>query len=254
MAFLIRITCLVLLTLSLPAAGFDHSSWDHLLKAHVRLLRGGVATQVDYEGMWRDRNRLKGYLDALAAVPRNTYESWSRSEQLAFLINAYNAWTVELILSRQPRVRSIKELGTLFKSPWKFLFIPLLGEKRSLDDLEHGLIRSFSEPRIHFAVNCASVGCPALQPEAYGADRLELQLEAATRGFLADRTRNRLAKGRLELSSVFQWYRKDFGDLGEFLARYGQALGLDAETAARLGRGQVEITFLAYDWSLNGPT
>jgi hypothetical protein len=225
-----------------------------LLKAHVRPLRGGVATQVDYDGMARDRGPLKAYLGDLAAVAPAVYEQWPRSERLAFLLNAYNAWTVELILSRQPRVRSIKELGTLLQSPWKLRFIPLLGEQRSLDSLEHGLIRPFGEPRIHFAVNCASVGCPALQPEAYVPQRLEAQLEAATRGFLRDRTRNRLADGRLEVSSLFDWYRTDFGELRSFLERYGESLGLDPAQRKALAEGRMRIRYLLYDWSLNGAT
>lgn len=252
MAF--RIACLLLLAASLQAEGFDHGAWDRLLKAHVRPRGGGVATQVDYEGMARDREPLKAYLEDLAAVAPAAYERWPRSERLAFLVNAYNAWTVELILSKQPRVRSIKELGTLLQSPWKLRFIPLLGERRSLDDLEHGLIRPFGEPRIHFAVNCASVGCPALQPEAYVAQRLDAQLEAATQGFLRDRTRNRAADGRLEVSSLFTWYRADFGELRSFLGRYGEALGLDPAQRSALAEGRMRIRFLPYDWSLNGTT
>jgi hypothetical protein len=177
------------------AQSFGHGTWDGLLQRHVKPILGGVATQVDYGGMARERVQLKGYLDALAAVPEADFRRWPRDERLAFLINAYNAGTVELVLTRWPKLDSIKDLGSLLGSPWKKRFIPLLGGTRSLDDIEHGMIRAkgaYAEPRIHFAVNCASVGCPALRPEAYTAARLDAQLADATRRFLGDRTRNRV--------------------------------------------------------------
>jgi hypothetical protein len=136
-------------------------------------------------------------------------------------------------------------------------FIPLLGQTRSLDDIEHGLIRAkgaFEEPRIHFAVNCASVGCPALRPDAYTAARLDAQLADATRRFLADRTRNRLADGTLEVSSIFKWYGDDFeraGGLRAFLASQGKALGLTDAERQGLRDGSLKIVFLDYDWRLN---
>jgi len=123
-------------TLSLAAATFDHSAWDTLLKTHVVEIDQGRATQVDYSGMARDRAALKTYLAATSAVTPAAFDAWTKDEQLAFLINAYNAWTVELILTAYPNLESIKDLGSLFQSPWKKRFIPLLGETRSLDDIE----------------------------------------------------------------------------------------------------------------------
>lgn len=243
------------------AAGFDHSGWDALLKRHVVPIRDGRATQVGYAGMRADDAQLERYLAATAAVSRASFDAWSKEEQLAFLINVYNARTVELVLSGYPGIESIKDLGTFFQSPWKRRFIPLLGEKRTLDDIEHGLIRGserYKDPRVHFAVNCASIGCPALQPGAYTASRLDIQLEDAARHFLSDRTRNRLEGDTLEVSSIFKWYREDFEQgwrgatsLGGFLALYRQALGLDESTAKRLVSGDVDIEFLDYDWRLN---
>ncbi len=242
----------------LAHASFDHSAWDSLLRRHVHDIANGTSTQVDYAAMAQERATLKRYLDALAAVPRVQFDSWRPAEQLAFLINAYNAWTVELVLSRYPDLASIKDLGSLLQSPWKKRFIPLLGETRSLDNLEHGLIRGserYAEPRIHFAVNCASIGCPALRAEAYAGDKLDAQLADATRAFLADRSRNRLEGERLRVSLIFKWYREDFdrarGSLGNWLAEQAPALGLAETQAAKLKSNAMSIDFLDYDWRLN---
>jgi hypothetical protein len=245
----------------LQAEPFDHGVWNELLGRHVVVLRGGQATQVNYRELAADRAQLGRYLAALSAVSQDEFDRWARSEQLAFLINAYNAWTVELILQADREIDSIRDLGSLWRSPWAKPFVPLLGEVRSLDDIEHGLIRGsgrYAEPRIHFAVNCASIGCPALRPEAYLGARLEAQLEDATRLFLADRTRNRAGSGVVEVSGIFRWYRGDFEagwrgarSLGQFLALYGDALGLDDAGRRRLSGGQTRITFLDYDWRLN---
>lgn len=250
-----------LLAVSAQAAGFDHAVWNSLLQRHVHVLGQGQSTQVDYAGMARERARLRTYLDALAAVRSREFDRWPKSERLAFLINAYNAWTVELVLTRYPDLRSIKDIGGVFSSPWKKRFIPLLGQIRSLDDIEHGLIRAegaYEEPRIHFAVNCASVGCPALRREAYDAARLDAQLEDATRQFVGDRTHNRVGGQSLQVSSIFKWYRDDFEtswrdarSLGAFLALYGAALGLDEAQRTRLVAGDMDISFLDYDWRLN---
>lgn len=240
---------------------FDHSLWNNLLQKHVEPLRGGSATVVDYAGFKGDREQLKRYLNQLSAVSRGTFEQWSTSTQLAFLINAYNAWTVELILTEWPDLDSIKDLGGFFTSPWKKRFIPLLGEKRTLDDIEHEMIRGwdrYQEPRIHFAVNCASLGCPALRREAYSGPKLNAQLEEQTHLFLADRSRNRLEEGTLRLSPIFDWYREDFekgwqgyDHLSEFLLDYSEALDLTPKARQQLKQGKLDIAYTDYDWSLN---
>jgi hypothetical protein len=261
----IMLTFLVLqstaFALPVQAAEFNHATWDTLLKKHVFPLRGGQSTQVDYARLKADRGQLKQYLVSTSGVTRAKFDRWSYAAQLAFLINIYNAWTVELILTTYPNLTSIKDLGSFLQSPWKRHFIPLLGKTRSLDDIEHGLIRDsgrYNDPRIHFAVNCASIGCPALQPEAYVADKLNAQLEDATRKFLSDRTRNRLDKDTLKVSSIFKWYREDFekgwrvaNNLEQFLSIYRQPLELDSKTTNRLSSGKIAIKFLDYDWQLN---
>lgn len=246
------------------AEGFDHRLWDALLKQYVAEIDGGHSTAVDYDAFAANRKRLQQYLEALSDVSQAEFDSWPTDAQLAFLINAYNAWTVELILTEWPEVESIKDLGSLFSSPWSKSIAPLLGDQLSLNDIEHQWIRGsgrYQEPRIHFAVNCASVGCPALRSEAYVAERLSEQLDEQTRMFLADRSRNRLGSEYLELSSIFKWYRKDFergwqgyNGLVEFLSDYADALDLDSVEIDALATGDIEIDHLDYDWGINAIT
>ena len=202
---------------------------------------------------------LARYLETLSAVSPAEFDRWSEARQLAFLINAYNAWTVELILRHYPGIDSIREIGGWFRSPWKLSFFDLLGKRRSLDELEHEMIReNYAEPRIHFAVNCASIGCPALAREPYRGDELERQLEAATQRFLSDRQRNGLSKGALRVSPIFDWYEEDFAkgwrglhSLPDFLAHYGDALGLSSAQQRQLRSGALRIRHTDYKWALN---
>lgn len=239
----------------------DHQVWDDLLKRHVVVIDGGQITQADYAGFQSQRLDLKRYLEMLSAVSQAEFDSWSSDKQLVFLINAYNAWTVEFILTKYPDLNSIKDLGGFFSSPWKKAFIPLFGKEVSLDHIEHELIRGsglYNEPRIHFAVNCASIGCPALRNEAFTETLLEQQLEQQTQLFLQDKSRNRFDGNRLQVSEIFKWYREDFqqgwrnaDSLAAFLALYADALGLDAEQQAKLQQGEIAIDYLDYDWQLN---
>ncbi len=258
---LIIFACCAVAVAATQASAYSHGTWDALLERHVEVLDGGKATAVDYSGMAGERKKLQKYLHNLADVSRGQFDALAGNDQLAFLINAYNAWTVELILTGYPDIDSIKDLGSFFQSPWKKEFVDLLGEKRTLDEIEHDLIRGsgrYNEPRIHFAVNCASIGCPALKKEAYRGEMLDAQLEEATTLFLADRSRNRLEDGTLKVSSIFKWYRQDFETgwrgaetLPQFLALYRQSLGLSDAEAASLVAGDIDIEFLDYDWSLN---
>lgn len=261
--FLIVLCC----TLSLPLAAEespsvpDHKLWNELLNSYVISLPGGKSTQVDYTGFANAQSTLDSYLQSLSTVDQHSFDQWDKTDQLAFLINAYNAWTVKLVLKDYDSIKSIKDLGSLFESPWKKVFIPLLGKTRSLDDIEHGLIRGsgrYAEPRIHFAANCASVGCPALREEAYVGPKLEAQLEEQAHRFLSDRSRNRTEEGSLKVSSIFKWYRDDFESgwrgahtLEGFLVLYAESLGLDKTQIKQLQRGDMAIEFLSYDWRLN---
>ena len=251
---------LVLLILWRPAifvqtaftqTSFDHThqSFDQVLKKHVK--SEAFSTQVNYQALRADSKELEQYLSSISAVSRKDFDNFSQDQQLAFLINAYNAFTLKLIIDNYP-VKSIKQLGSWLKTPWKKVFFTLLGKKTYLDHIEHDLIRkNFNEPRIHFAVNCASIGCPALRAEAYLADRLEQQLESATKNFLNDSSRNYYdpASKTLYLSKIFSWYAGDFnkaqGSVQSFVAPYYSKQSSPSELS------QAKIKYLDYDWDLN---
>ncbi len=246
-----------------PAFDHRHAAWTALLKKHVVLIDGGAASQVRYAGLATDRAALKAYTEALSAVTPAAFAAFTKAQQMVFLINAYNAFTVALILTRYPKLASIRDLGTLLSNPWKPKFIALLGTQMSLDDIEHGTLRArgrYEDPRIHFAVNCASIGCPMLREEAFVAERLDAQLDEQARRFMADRSRNRFnaPAGRLELSRIFDWYGDDFrqghrgiGALHQFVAAHAEQLADGAAERERLRTQTPPITFLDYDWKLN---
>lgn len=250
---------------SLSAWAFDHAyrDWNQLLGKHVKVLPSGNASQVDYRSLGIEHARLQSVLTSFAAVKETEFNQWSKPQRLAFLINAYNAWTIDLVLSGYPGIRSIKDLGSVFQSPWKKKFISLFGREVSLDEIEHEMIRApgaFNEPRIHAAVVCASVGCPMLRPEAFVAERLDQQLENNMQRFLSDRSRNRFdtASGRLLVSKIFDWYRQDFekghqgfNSLASVWVRYVPALAADPQAQEKIRRGDYRQDFLEYDWRLN---
>ena len=245
------------------AQSFDHShsAWTALLKKHVALQDGGKASQVRYAGMAADRTALKAYLAQLSAVGAQAYEGFSKPQQQAFLINAYNAFTVELILTKYPKLESIKDLGGLLTKPWSIKFVPLLGSTLTLDNVEHDKLRErgrFDDPRVHFAVNCASIGCPMLREEAFVAERLDEQLDEQAQRFLADRSRNRVRDGKLEVSKIFDWYGGDFKlghrgitSLPAFLARYANQLADAPADRERIKAQALPVSFTDYDWTLN---
>jgi len=263
------------LLLALPLAAlaqFDqsHAAWSALLKKHVVLVQSGKASRVDYAGFARERPALKAYLDGLAGVSAAEFGGWSKTHRMAFLINAYNALTVEKILTRYPRLGSIRDFGTFFGNPWKDKFFRLFGREYTLDGIEHEMLRSpgaYDEPRVHYALNCASIGCPMLREEAYMAERLDRQLEEQAQRFLSDRSRNRYdaAKSALEVSRIFDWYPADWSSgykgigsaaqpiasLAEYFARYAVLLADDPGQRRLIAQQKVAIGYLDYDWTLN---
>jgi hypothetical protein len=239
------------------------AAWDKLLKKHVVWNSAGVASTVAYKGIQADRAELKKVLDGFSALTKADYEKLKKEEKLAFLINAYNAYTIELILTKYPDLKSIRDIGSLVTKTWRIKFFNLLGEERHLDNVEHDMIRApgaFDDPRIHMAVVCASIGCPALRPEAFVGATLDAALEDSVKRFLKDKTRNRFnaSTGKLEVSKIFDWYKVDFekGLKGvtsreQFFGKYADLLAADAAGQQILKEGKASISFLDYDWSLN---
>lgn len=221
----------------------SHAQWDALLKKHV-----AANGDVDYKGFIKDKQKLNSYLKLLQAGVPNA-KTWSREEQLAYWINAYNAFTVKLIVDNYP-LKSIKDLNSIIAVPtinsiWDDKFFTLGGEKFSLNMIEHGILREdFNEPRIHFAVNCASVSCPVLLNEAYTAAKLEKQLEKQTTQFINDASKNKITANKPNISSIFNWFGGDFkknGSIIEFLNRYSKTKI----------HPNVKLSFLEYNWDLN---
>lgn len=240
------ISVLAALAMACPSAlagpNVDHSAWNVLLEAHV--VEGGW---VDYEGFRRDAGRLAGYLETVASAP---YAELGRDEKLALLVNAYNAFTVQLIVDHLPlaSIRDIPEDESWDARRWR-----LGGRTWSLNELEHDEMRAnFAEPRIHFALVCAAAGCPPLAREAYVAERLEEQLERQTRWVHEHGTWFRFdaEASRVHLTELYSWYGGDFeqvaGSVLDFAARYAPELRRALDAGAK-----PEIRWIPYDWSLN---
>jgi len=260
------LAALLLLVVALPAlAALDHShkAWDDLLKKHVTYVENGNASRVSYAGFAKDRAALKQVLDAYSAVTRAEFDTWTKPQQQAFLINAYNAFTIEKILTRYPNIKSIRDFGSVFGNPWKDKFFTLFGQPAFLDFIEHETLRKdgvYDDPRVHVAVVCASIGCPMLRNEAFVPERLEAQLDDAMRRFMSDRSRNRYnaTTGKLEVSKIFDWYGKDFekghkgySSVKQALSRHADQLADKPEDRAAVRAQKPEVAFLDYDWALN---
>lgn len=238
-----------------PALAFDqsHVKWTALLKKHV--IMKGPTSKVDYDGFKRDMPALESYLKDVSSVTKVEYDQFTREQKMAFLINAYNALTVQIVTQHYP-VKSIKDIGSLFRSTWKIKFFKLLGDDMNLDEVEHGYLRrNFQEPRVHFAVNCASIGCPALRPEAYTAAKLNTQLDEQAKLFLRDTSRNRLdpANKKLILSMIFKWFHEDFERNGNTVQKFVSSyITDDPAVRSALNAGGYDVDYLTYDWNLNG--
>jgi hypothetical protein len=222
-------------------AAVDHSLYAELLAKYVK---DGV---VDYQGFKDEEHKLDQYLEILNTT---NPEELSRNDQYALYINAYNAYTIKLILENYP-VESIKDIGGWFGSPWKIEFCKICGEVYTLDDIEHNILRpTFKDPRVHFAVNCASKSCPPLISETYQGDILDQQLDENTIAFLNDPNNNYLEGNTLYVSRIFKWFGGDFNnDEISFFLKYAQGK-LKEQLLAR--KDQINIEYLDYDWSLNG--
>jgi len=229
----------------------DHADWDTLLKAHLVRGPNGVM-RVDYAGFARDRAVLDRYVARLAATE---VRSLDRPDQLAYWINLYNALTVRVVLDH-PDVESIRDIdispGLFASGPWGAELVTVQGQHLTLNDIEHRILRPiFDDPRIHYAVNCASIGCPDLRAEAYEPEKLAAQLDDQARGYINHSRGAHLdGDGGLQVSSIYVWFREDFGDseegVIEHMLRYAEgSLRNHLITTS-------EIAGDAYDWRLNG--
>lgn len=220
-----------------------HNTWDSLLQKHV-----DAQGFVDYKGFIADSNQLNTYLTLLQNHHPND-KHWDRNEQMAFWINAYNAFTVKLIVDNYPTasIKDIKNGIPFINTVWDIKFIKIEGATYDLNNIEHGILRpKFGDARIHFAVNCAAYSCPTLKPFAYTAAKLDAQLDQAARDFLSDTLRNQVdSPESIKLSKIFSWYsgdfRKDGADIITYINRYAPIqVNKDAK-----------VEYLDYLWSLN---
>jgi len=220
----------------------DHLKWTELLRKYV-----DTKGFVNYKGLVQDKSKLNDYTEDLSANPPQ--ENWSENEKLAYWINAYNAFTVKLIVDNYP-LESIKDLNPTIAIPtvstiWTKKWFQIGGEDFSLDRIEHKILRKeFEEPRIHFAVNCASFSCPPLRNEAFVAEKVDQQLDEQAKIFINDEVRNKITKSKIEISQIFSWFKGDFTNgqtLIEFLNRYSKV---------KIDSG-ADVDHMDYDWSLN---
>ena len=220
--------------IDMPEAGgsVSHQLWDELLQAHV-----SPSGEVDYPGFKKDEARLNRYLQKLADNP--VQDGWSRNEKMAYWINAYNAFTVKLIVKNY-LVSSIRDLHG--GNPWDVEWIELDDKSYTLNNIEHDILRpKFGDPRIHAVVNCAAQSCPPLHNHAYTADKLDQQLEQQTRQFINNPKYNKLSPDRVVISKIFKWYAEDFDNLIGFLNKYAEVeINKDAK-----------VEYMGYSWKLN---
>ena len=236
-----------------PAATqtIDHSDWDGLLGRYLSSKNNDV-NRFAYKTVSKaDHGKLKGYIDSLANTKIGSY---NRDEQRAFWINLYNALTIEVILQHYP-IQSIRDISSGFftSGPWSKELVTVEGETLTLDDIEHRILRPiWKDPRLHYAVNCASIGCPNLQPQAFTASNTEAMLKNAASEFINHPRAARVtSSGKLQVSSIYEWFGDDFGGEKGVLAHLRQYAkpGLSSEL-----KDITEIDGDHYDWTLNGLT
>ncbi len=215
----------------------DHELWDALLQKHVT-----SNGKVDYKGFIEDQTEVTKYLKSLSENP--PLQKWSTDRKKAYLINAYNAFTVQLIIDNYP-VRSIKDIGGLFSSPFKKDFIQLGSEVYSLDNIEKDMLLKMGDERVHFGINCASYSCPKLHNRAFTADNVDELLDELASAFINDKELNSLTPNQVELSKIFKWYTSDFENENQNLIDY-----INKFSEIHIN-DDANISFKAYNWELN---
>jgi len=220
------------LLMSMAYAQPNHQLWNNVLETHV-----SNDGQVNYIALKQNPKPLIAYLNNL--VQNQPKKSWSVEEEMAYWINAYNAYTIKLILDNYP-LNSIRDI----KQPWDIMFVPFEQKLISLNAIEHDILRKKGDPRIHFAIVCASVSCPNLSNKAFTSGELDAQLDAATTAFLNDDSKNNFENQKAELSKIFKWFSKDFNNSGgviEFIKDY-RYIELMKKS---------DVSYLDYNWDLN---
>ena len=240
---LILVCCLLFPGLSSGTPSVDNTIWAELLDKHV------TEQGVDYDGFQQDEAKLDQYLAILSSIDP---ADLSRNHQFAFYINAYNAFTIKLILTRYPGINSIKEIGSFFSNPWSKKFISLNGFTVNLDHIEHDILRPrFKDARVHFAINCAAKSCPPLLNAPYEGSTLETRLEERTKQFINNPANTFLKGSTLFVSKIFKWFADDFSENPlRFIRQHARGrLKQDLEKAAE--NGEITLQYLHYDWTLN---
>lgn len=215
----------------------DHSIWNRYLSQYV-----SSSGTVDYKSMKINMDTLDAYLIQLRDnAPAG---EWSKNEKMAYYINAYNAYTIKFVLSKYP-VESVKDISFSGKDLWSFKMANLGGTSYTLNQIENDILRKMGDPRIHFAINCASKSCPKLQNKAFIADELNSQLTSATKSFINDTKHNIIAEKKLQLSEIFSWYAADFTVDGKTLVEF-----LNLYSSVTIS-ANAKVEYLTYDWSIN---
>ena len=219
-----------------------HEIWNSLLQSYAS--KEGL---VNYKGLIKDSLKLNQYLNLIAAHHPND-QNWTNDQQLAYWINAYNAFTTQLIIRNYPLqgIKNIKNGIPFVNSVWDIKFIKIEDQTYDLNNIEHGILRThFHEPRIHFAVNCASISCPKLRNEAYTANKINAQLHDQAVYFINNRDKNLfITANEIKISKIFSWFKGDFtkeGDLIDFINTYA-IIKVSADA---------KIEHMDYNWGLN---
>ncbi len=227
---------LISITHSKAQSIHEHAAWNRLLNSYV-----DDSGHVDYKSVKKNQQKLDSYLSLLNNNPPK--KSWSTNEKKAYLINAYNAFTVKLIIDNYP-LESIKDIGGLFGNPFSQEFAKIGNKEYSLDDIEKGMLLKMGDPRVHFAVNCASESCPKLVNKAFVASKLDQQLDAAAKEFIHS-NKNKLSPDQVKLSKIFKWYSSDFENDGKSVIDF-----INHYSKTRINKN-ASISYLDYSWKLN---
>lgn len=227
------------------AEAINHDAWDNILTEYASPAKDGV-NRVDYKGIkTKAAGELKAYLAALQGISISEYP---RDEQFAYWVNLYNAATVQVIVNNYP-LESIRDIGLLGQGPWKDKFLKVEGKMLSLDDVEHGILRPiWKDVRIHYAVNCASIGCPNLARKAYRANMLEPMLDDAARAYINHPRGFTKTDGELIGSNIFEWYQSDWGTANDVVIHARKYASPETSALLKDAKG---IDAYDYDWALN---